>query len=81
MVAVKSRFGWILSGCVGVGGKMKSVNFVSSRTSDVRIGGENYGLEGQLKQFWEWESLGMNKYEQLFYEEYLNTIYRNEHNI
>ena len=74
MVAVETKFGWILSGCVDVGGKRQSVNFVSSATSEVRIGGENDELESQVKRFWELESLGINKYEQSFYEEYLNTI-------
>ena len=45
LVAVETKFGWILSGCVGVGGETLSVNFVSSATSEVRIGGENDGLE------------------------------------
>ena len=65
---------------VGVGGKTQSVNFVSSATSQVPIGGENDGLESQLQRFWELESLGINKYEQSFYEEYLHAIFRNEHN-
>ena len=60
--------------------KTQSVNFVSSATSEVRIGGENDELESQVKRFWELESLGINKYEQSFYEEYLNTICRNEYN-
>ena len=81
MVAVETiKFGWILSGCVGVSGKTKSVNFVSSATSEARIGEENEELESQAKRFWELESLGINKYEQSFYEEYLNTICRNEYN-
>ena len=81
MVAVETtKFGWILSGCVAVSGKTKSVNFVSSATSEARIGGENEELESQVKRFWELESLGINKYEQSFYEEYLNTICRNEYN-
>ena len=80
LVAVESKFGWILSGCVGVGGKTQSFNFVSSATSEVRIGGKNDELESQVKRFWELESLGINKYEQSFYEEYLNTICRNEYN-
>ena len=74
------QFGWILSGCVGVGGKTQSVNFVSSATSEVRIYEENDGLESQLKRFWELEGLGINKYEQSFYEECLNTICCNKHN-
>ena len=41
LVAVEAKFGWILSGCDGVGGKTQSVNFVSSATSEVRIGGMN----------------------------------------
>ena len=81
LVAVETtKFGWILSGCVGVSGKTKSVNFVSSATSEARIGEENEELESQAKRFWELESLGINKYEQSFYEEYLNTICRNEYN-
>ena len=60
--------------------KTQSVNFVSSATSEVRIGGENDELESQVKRFWELESLGINKYEQSFYEEYLNTICRDEYN-
>ena len=80
LVAVETKFECILSGCVGVGAKTQSVNFVSNETSEVRIIGENDGLEIQLKRFWELESLGINKYEQSFYEEYLNTICRNEHN-
>ena len=81
MVAVETtKFGWILSGCAGVSGKTKSVNFVSSATSEARIGAENEKLESQVKRFWELESLGINKYEQSFYEEYLNTICRNEYN-
>ena len=80
LVAFESKFGWILSGCVGVGGKTQSFNFVSSTTSEVRIGGKNDELESQVKRFWELESLGINKYEQSFYEEYLNTICRNEYN-
>ena len=39
LVAVETRFGWILSGCVGVGDKTQSVNFLSCATSEVRIGG------------------------------------------
>ena len=61
-------------------GKKQSVNFVSSATSDVQIGGENEELESQLKRFWELESLGINEYEQSFYEECLNTNCRNEYN-
>ena len=80
LVAVETKFGWILSGCVDLGGKRQSVNFVSSAASEVRIGGENDELESQVKRFWELESLGINKYEQSFYEEYLNTICRNEYN-
>ena len=80
LVAVETKFGWILSGCVDKGGKRQSVNFVSSATSEVRIGGENDELESQVKRFWELESLGINKYEQSFYEEYINTICRNEYN-
>ena len=75
---VETKFGWILSGCVGVGGKTQTVNFASSATSEVRIGGKNDELENQLKRIWESESLGINKHEQSFYEEYLNTICRNE---
>ena len=51
LLAVETKFGWILSGCVGVGGKTQSVNFVSSATSEVRIGGANDELESQLKRF------------------------------
>ena len=80
LVAVETKFGWILSGCVGVDGKMQSVHFLSSVTSEVQIGGENNGLESHLKQFWKLENLGINKYEQSFCEEYLNTICRNEYN-
>ena len=67
-----------LSGCIGVGSKSQNVNFVSSATSEVRICGENNELESHLKRLWELESLGINKYEQSFYEEYLNTICCNE---
>ena len=42
--------------------------------------GENDGLESQLKRFWELKSLGISKYEQSIYEEYLNIICRNEYN-
>ena len=63
-----------------MGGKTQSLNFVSSATSEVRIGGKNDELENQLKRIWESESLGINKHEQSFYEEYLNTICRNERN-
>ena len=80
LAAVEAKFGWILSGCVGVGGKTKSVRFVSSATSEVRIGEENDELESQVNRFWELESLGINKHEQSFYEEYLNTICGNEYN-
>ena len=80
LVAVETKFGWVLSGCVNVGGKTQSANFESSATSEVQIGGENDELESQVKRFWELESLGINKYEQSFYEEYLNTICRNEYN-
>ena len=80
MVAVETKFGWVLYGCVDVGGKTQSINFESSATNDVQIGGENDELESQVKRFWELESLGINKYEQSFYEEYLNTICRNEYN-
>ena len=80
MVAVETKFGWVLYGCVDVGSKTQSINFESSATSDVQIGGENDELESQVKRFWELESLGINKYEQSFYEEYLNTICRNEYN-
>ena len=45
LVAVKTKFGWILIACVGAGGKTQSVNFVSSPTNEVRIGGENDELE------------------------------------
>ena len=51
LVAVESKLGWILSSCVDVGGKMQSVDFVSSATSEVRIGGENDEIENQLKWF------------------------------
>ena len=51
LLAVETKFGCILSGCVGVGGKTQSVNFVSSATSEVRIGGANDELESQLKRF------------------------------
>ena len=68
LVAVETKFGWILSGCVGVGGKTQSVSFVSSATSEIRISGKNDELESQVKRFWELESLGINKYEQSFYE-------------
>ena len=80
LVAVETKFGWILSGCVGVGCKTHSVSFVSSETSEVRIGGENDELESRLKRLWELQSLWINKYEQHFYEEYLNTICRNKRN-
>ena len=80
LVAVKTKFGWILIACVGAGGKTQSVNSVSSPTNEVLIGGENDELENQVKRFWELESLEINKYEQSFYEEYLNTIFRNEYN-
>ena len=53
---------------------MQSADFVSSATSEVRIGGENDEIENQLKRFQELQSLGINKYEQSLYEEYLNTI-------
>ena len=76
----ETKVGWILSGCVGVGGKTQSVNFVNSVTNEVRIGGENDELESQSKRFRELESLGINKHEKSFYEEYLNTIWRNERN-
>ena len=49
LVAVETKFGWMLSGSVGVGGKTKSVNFVSSTTSELRIGKKNDELESQLK--------------------------------
>ena len=80
LVAVETKFGWILSGCVGVGAKTQSFSFVSSATSEIRISGKNDEPESQVKRFWELESLGINKYEQSFYEEYLNTICRNEYN-
>ena len=48
-VAVETNFGWILSGCVGVGGKTYDVIFVISATNEVQIGGENDGLESPLK--------------------------------
>ena len=80
LVAVETKFGWILSGCVGVGGKTQSFSFVSSATSEIQISGKNDEPESQVKRFWELESLGINKYEQSFYEEYLNTICRNEYN-
>ena len=51
-----------------------------SATGEVRIGGENDEVESQLKWFWELETLGINKYQQSFYEEYLNTICRNKYN-
>ena len=57
-----------------MGGKTQSVNFVNSVTNEVRIGGENDELESQSKRFRELESLGINKHEKSFYEEYLNTI-------
>ena len=47
-----------------MGGKTQSVNFLSSPTSEVRIGGENDELESHLKWFWELESSRINKYEQ-----------------
>ena len=80
LAAVETKFRWILGDRVGVGGKTQSVNFLGSATSQVRIVGENDELESQLKQFWELESLRINKYEQSFHEEYLNTICRNERN-
>ena len=33
LVAVETKFGWILSGCDGVSGKTQNVHFVSSATS------------------------------------------------
>ena len=63
LVGVETKFGWILSGCVGVGGKMQGVNFMSSTTSEEQIGGENDELESQLKRFLELEGLGINKCE------------------
>ena len=57
LVTVETKFGWILSGCVGVGCKTHSVSFVSSETSEVRIGGENDELESRLKRLWELQSL------------------------
>ena len=53
---------------------------MNSTTNEVRIGEENGELESQLKRFRELESLGINKHEKSFYEEYLNTICRNERN-
>ena len=50
LVAAETKFRWILSGCVDMAGKTQSVNFVSSATSEVRIGGENDKLESQLKR-------------------------------
>ena len=47
---------------------------MNSTTNEVRIGEENGELESQLKRFRELESLGINKHEKSFYEEYLNTI-------
>ena len=47
LVAVETKFGWILCGCVGMGGKTQSVNFVSSATSAVQIGLENDELDNQ----------------------------------
>ena len=49
LVAVETNFGWKLNGSVGEGGKTKSVNFVSSTTSELRIGKKNDELESQLK--------------------------------
>ena len=69
-----------LSGCVGVSGKMQSVNFVTSATIEVQIDGENDELESQLKWFRELKSLGINIYKQSFNEKYLNTICRNKYN-
>ena len=63
LVGVETKFGWILSGCVGVGGRMQSVNSVSSATSEEEIGGEIDELESQLKRFLELESLGINECE------------------
>ena len=60
LVAVGTKFGWILSGCVGVGGKTQIVNFVSRAISEARIGGQKDGLESQLKRFWKLESLEIN---------------------
>ena len=40
-------------------GKTPSVNFVSSVTSEVQIGGENDVLENQLKRAWELESISV----------------------
>ena len=80
LVAVEAKFGWILSGCVVMSGKTQSVNFVSSVTNEVQIGRENDELESQIKRFWVLEKLGINKYEQSFYEKHLNTNCRNERN-
>ena len=49
-----------------MGGKTQNVVFVSSASSEVQIGGENDGLESQLKRFWELESLRINECEQSF---------------
>ena len=53
LVSVETKFGWILSGCVGMGGKMQSVNFLSTATSELQIGAENDELQSQVKRFWE----------------------------
>ena len=81
LVAVETKCGWVLSGSIGNegGGETQSVNFVSCATIDVRMGGQN-GLENELKTFWELESLGNSKNEQSFYEDYFETISRNENN-
>ena len=78
MVTGETKFGWILSSSVSVSVKTQTVNFVSSATSEVRICGENDELQSHLKGFSEFKSLGINKYEQAFSEEYLNTICRNK---
>ena len=79
-MAVHTRLGWVLSGPVEdpTHDSDPSVNLVSSthvlRCASEPTHPENDDLIGELKRFWDLESLGISSSEQSVYSQFINTI-------
>ena len=79
-MAIHTRLGWVLSGPVEDSARDSdlSVNLVSGtnvlRCASEPTQPENNDLIGELKRFWDLESLGISSSEQSVYSQFINTI-------
>ena len=77
--AIKTKFGWVLSGPVqGISSEPSVANFVSSHVLQLDASPDTTdsetNLDMRLKMFWDLESLGINSSEPLLYEKLVQLV-------